>query len=357
MRVVAQAITAAKGGSVTVLRDLVANWDRHDELVVMCWREDVATTIREAGVEVDLVPARSTAHALIRLTRDTGLVRRHRPDVVWSQALLVPFDGPQVLHLRDIGVFDRTHRATPREIARRARIRRDISRADRTVVNSATMADAVRTSSQRLSDLVLEVIPNGLDLTAFLEIPPPDPTEHRDLRILLPQSDHPHKRSDLAAEVLEQVAQRLPPRFTGVRLAIPGGSPHLPLRSALAERGLSGRADFMGHVDRTAMARLYAACDVVLLTSATESFCNPAIEAAAAGRWLVAPPLPVLRETGGPMALIAPSAEPEHLTDGVVRAASLGHAESFRERARHHASGFTATQCASALRSIFEHLM
>jgi D-inositol-3-phosphate glycosyltransferase len=143
-------------------------------------------------------------------------------------------------------------------------------------------------------------------------------------------------------------------RFTGVRLEIPGGSPHLALRGALAARGLSERADFRGFVNREAMAALYAAADVVLITSATESFCNPAIEAAAAGRWLVAPPLPVLRETGGPMARFASSADPVDLADSVLRVAGLPPDEGLREQARAHAKTFTAEVCAGSLRRLLE---
>jgi hypothetical protein len=337
-----------------VLRDLVANWDHRDEIVVTCWREDVAALIRDAGVEVDLIPARSTAHALLTLSLDRSLVGRHRPDVVWSQALRVPFDGPQVLHLRDIGVFDRTHSSTPRELVRRAQIKRDMRRADCIVVNSSAMADAVRASSRRPTDLPLEVVPNGLELAEFLAVTATDPTRGREMRILLPQSDLPHKRSHLAATVLHQVMGVLPERFTAARLVIPGGSPHLALRGALAERGLTDRADFRGFVDRAAMAALYAACDVVLITSATESFCNPAIEAAAAGRWLVAPPLPVLSETGGPMSLIARSANADDLADGVVRVAEFSEDWFLREQARSHASRFTAVASAGALRSVFD---
>lgn len=356
MRILAQAMTAAPGGSATVLRDLIAAWDARDELVVMCWREDVAEMLGAAGADVDLIRATSTPHALLRLSTRRELIRRHRPDVVWSQALRVPFDGPQVLHLRDIGVFDRTHRATPRELARRTRIHRDMRRVDRTVVNSATMAGAVHAYSRRSSAHV-EVVPNGLELAAFLTVPPPPPFDGRDLRILLPQSDHPHKRSHLAAEVLDLVVRTLPCTSIGARLVVPGGWPHLPLRDALAARGLIDRADFTGHMDRSAMAGLYSTCDVVLITSATESFCNPAIEAAAAGRWLIAPPLPVLRETGGPMALIAASANPDDLADSVLRAAGLGSNEVQRDHARDHAAAFTAAKSSTALRSIFERLL
>lgn len=356
MRILAQAMTAAPGGSATVLRDLIAAWDARDELVVMCWREDVAEMLGAAGADVDLIRATSTPRALLRLSTRRELIWRHRPAVVWSQALRVPFDGPQMLHLRDIGVFDRTHRATPRELARRTRIHRDMRRVDRTVVNSATMAAAVHASSRR-SSAHMEVVPNGLELAAFLTVPPPLPTDGRDLRILLPQSDHPHKRSHLAAEALDLIVRTLPGPSTGARLVIPGGAPHLPLRDELAARGLTDRADFTGHMDRSAMAGLYAACDVVLITSATESFCNPAIEAAAAGRWLVAPPLPVLRETGGPMARMAPSGDPEDLAAGVVGVAERDTDKLLREQARVHARRFTAGASAAELRRILTQLV
>jgi hypothetical protein len=357
MRVLAQAMTAAPGGSVTVLRDLVANWDERDELVVLCWREEVAQMLRATGADVDRIHATSTAEALLKLSIDRQLVQRHSPDVVWSQALRVPFVGPQVLHLRDIGVFDRSHRTSPREVARRTQIRRDIRRVDRTIVNSMAMAAAVRASSRRLADLPLEVVPNGLDLEMLLRIPPAEATSDRELRILLPQSDHPHKRSHLAAEVLERVISSLPRPFMGARLIVPGGSPHLPLREALAARGLRERADFPGQVDRTGMAALYGACDVVLITSATESFCNPAIEAAAAGRRLVAPPLPVLHETGGPMALLVPSAHPDDLAAGVVSVAGRGTDVPLTDQARTHARRFTADSSASAIRRVLERLV
>jgi hypothetical protein len=167
--------------------------------------------------------------------------------------------------------------------------------------------------------------------------PASDSTEDRDLRVLLPQSDHPHKRSHLAAEVLEKAAGRLPSKFTEVRLDILGESPRLPLRSSLAECSLSGRADFTGHADRIAMANLHAACDVVSRTSATESFCNPAIEAA--GRSLVVPPATGASRDGWSNGANRTVRGAEDLANDRIVAASGSDAESFRERARHHASG------------------
>lgn len=278
--------------------------------------------------------------------------------MVWSQGVRLPWQRiPQAVHWRDIGSFEKVHRPSLRRQVRRFREASDIHRADLRVFNSTAMLEAAAKAHPRIARLENVIVPNGLRLEPFLDAGGQSKDGDGTLKILLPQSDNPHKQNELAAEVICRVSRRLPSRFARVRLIVPGAGEYLGLKRVLAHHGLTGALDLRGHVTRHGMAELYAEAHLVLVTSRGESFCNPAIEAAAAGRWLVAAPLPVLRETGGPMSWIASSDDPQTLADGVLRVAELGQDEALRQQARAHAKGFAAATSAAALRSELEQLV
>jgi glycosyltransferase involved in cell wall biosynthesis len=355
MRIVVSALPTAPGGGLTLMRDLLESWQADDELLVLAWRPSTVDALRETGHTVIPVKARTTPEAVARLWRLPDVVCQFRPDVVWSQAVRLSWAAiPQAVHWQDIGSFEAVHRPSIRRRVRRLRESSDLRRADVRVFNSHAIHIAAMKAHPGITQLQNVVVPNGLRLESFFVAGNRPPTNDGTLRILLPQSDSPHKRNALAAEVIARVARRLPPKYLKIRLIIPGTGAFEDVQRVLAREGLEELLDLRGALSRSRMSDLYAESNVVLITSRGESFCNPAVEAAAAGRWLVAPPLPVLSETGGPMALLAPSADPDDLADGVLQVAAHEPDDVVRERAQAHAKGFTADSCAGALRSVLE---
>ena len=352
MRVLVQALVAAPGGSVTVLRDLLAAWPDGDELLVVCWRPEAAQLLSDTGHEVVRVPARSTPEALLRLRlTPPHPVRTFRPEVVWSQAVHVGgIHAPQAVHWRDIGSFADVHALTLRQRVKRRREARDVLRADLRIFNSVAMRHAAQQSYPGIARLPTAVIPNGLDLTELLATAGPTPPTGRPLRILLPQMDAPHKRNELAIDAVALLDADPPSPFSSVELVIAGTGAYRGLRAHVARSDVAASVSYAGYVPRAHMAELYAACDVVLISSAGESFCNPAIEAAAAGRPLASSPLEVLEETGGPLAVLASGHAAADLAAAVRSAALLGHDPAARARAQEHARRFTAQRRAMELR-------
>lgn len=351
MRIIVQALPTAPGGGLTLVRDLLGAWDPQDDLLVLAWRSATVDALTQTGHPVLAVKARSTPEAVVRLRRPPNVVRRFEPEAVWSQAVRIPWEGfPQAVHWRDIGSFERVHRPSIRRRVRRLREAADLKDADLRVFNSHAILAAATARHPVIADLANVVIPNGLELAPFLAAGEFDAPGDRVLRILVPQSDSPHKQNELAAEVAVRVAGTLPKGFTSMKLIIPGAGEYRGVRSCLAAAGLAESLDLPGPLSREEMPSLYAEADVVLITSRGESFCNPAIEAAAAARPLVGPPIPALRETAGPMGHLTNSWRADSLTDAVKAAARVRDAAA-KEAARAHAMRFSATASATALRA------
>jgi glycosyltransferase involved in cell wall biosynthesis len=94
----------------------------------------------------------------------------------------------------------------------------------------------------------------------------------------------PQKDFDLLLEVMA----RLAPLHPGLRLACVGDGPERPRVVAKTRaRGLADRVAWLGARPRSEVARLMAACDVLVLTSRYEGFARVIMEAAAAARPVV----------------------------------------------------------------------
>jgi glycosyltransferase involved in cell wall biosynthesis len=352
MRIVVQALPTSFGGGLTLLRDLLAVWPSEDELLVMAWRKPTVSLAQEFGHQVMRVHAQSTGEAIVRTTRTPQPIRRFKPDVVWSQAVRLPWRGlTQAIHYQDIGRFQPIHRRTIRSAAQSCREARDIRSADMRIFNSRAMLNAALQRYPEVADRPSVVVHNGLEIALFRPAAMVAPETGGPLRVLLPQSDSPHKRNPLAATVVAKVAQQLPSVFTGVELVVPGEGDYADLRREFAIVGQAGRLVLAGGQDRSGMANLYRSCHVVLITSRGESFCNPAIEAAASGRPLVAVPLAVLAESGGPLCHIPPFGGPEDLAAAVIAAVESPPSASERAAAVAHAENFSAKAAVSRLRS------
>jgi glycosyltransferase involved in cell wall biosynthesis len=353
MRILVQALVAAPGGSLTVLRDLVAAWPAEDELLIVCWRPEAAEALGTTGHRVVRVEARSTEGALLRLRRrPPGELLGFRPDVVWSQAVWVGgYEAPQAVHYRDIGSFVPIHPPTARQRLKSLRERRDVQRADLRIYNSATMRDAVHARYPAATSRPHMVIHNGLDLSGFSPAGGAtlDPTtSDGTVRILLPQGDAPHKRNWLAADVLSQLRSR-GGRFGDVRLTVVGRGEYADLRAALARHGLKHAVEFTGHVSRHEIASLYASHDVVLMTGLAESFGNPIVEAHASGRPVASAPFAVARELDGPLLHVAEMDDAGSLSLAVEDALG-GERDGDRGAAVTWANRFTADRAAGRIK-------
>jgi glycosyltransferase involved in cell wall biosynthesis len=352
MRIVVAALPTAPGGGLTMLHDLLEAWPKADELLVLAWRPATVDALRRTGHTVSRIDAGSTVEAIARLWRMPALVRRFQPEVTWSQAVRLPWAAtPQAVHWRDIGSFEPVHRPSLRRRARHVRESADLRRADLRVFNSRAIREAAARAHPAVKDRPSVVVPNGLQLEQFLAAGDRATPEDGTLRVLLPQSDSPHKQNPLAAEVIARLADALPPGFSSIRLLVPGTGEYRDLRQSLARHGLERVLDLRGQLTRGEMADLYAQSHVILLTSRGESFCNPAIEAAAALRPLVAPPIAGLRETAGPLGILTDSWQPDALAKAIKTALAMRAARTLSQEARKHAQEFTAASSAAALRT------
>lgn len=361
MRILVQALVAAPGGSLTVLRDLVAAWPDEDELLVVCWRDSAADALTATGRDVVRVSARSTEEALLRLRLlPPAAVRGFDPDVVWSQAVRVGgFNAPQAVHYRDIGSFVSIHPDRLRQRMKNARERHDLNRADLRIFNSAAMRDAVLARHPRVAGLEHTVVHNGLDLAPFEHIDRRTSGSRvagRPRRILLPQSDAPHKRNWLAADVLAEF-RALDSTLRDARLTVAGAGEYADLRATLARHGLEESVEFTGHVPRTEMATLYGNHDAVLMTGRAESFGNPIVEAHAVGLPVVAPPFPAAKELAGPLSRIAADDSATALANELLVALGSSPSPAQIAEARRFAAGFSASMAVDRLRSALLRLL
>jgi phosphatidyl-myo-inositol dimannoside synthase len=143
-------------------------------------------------------------------------------------------------------------------------------------------------------DMPIELIPNGVELTAF----PPAPL-HDDgpLRVICVARLIERK----GQQHLLQAIGRLAAEGLEVVLELVGtGDAHEALVAEARERGVAHLVTFAGYVPREAIAERYAAAHVFALPSYNEGLSLAALEALAAGLPLV------LSRTGGTEDLVAP---------------------------------------------------
>ena len=102
-------------------------------------------------------------------------------------------------------------------------------------------------------------------------------------------------------------------------LIVGGGSEEIRLREYCRELGLDGTVSFLGW--RTDLERIYAASDIVVLTSLNEGTPVCLIEALSAGRAVVSTDVGGVRDVleGGELGLITPSGDRESLVRAIAR--------------------------------------
>lgn len=91
-------------------------------------------------------------------------------------------------------------------------------------------------------------------------------------------------------------------------------------RQAAARLGVAGRVEFLGHVDKPELARLYRGAQALVFPSRYEGFGLPVIEAMASGTPVVATTAGALPEIAGDAAILVEPGDPAALADGIERA-------------------------------------
>jgi glycosyltransferase involved in cell wall biosynthesis len=226
---------------------------------------------------VDLEEVDGSAVDLVIATKFPSYVIRHPRKVVWlvhqfRQAY--ELDGTELGQFDD-GVFDRS-------------VRRSIHRLDAVALGEARSLFAI-------SGNVAERLRSSLGLEAEVLHPPPQDLAYRcdeygDFVLSVGRLDR-MKRVDL---LLEAAA------IGGPRVVIAGEGPDRPrLEAIVRERGLNGRATFLGRVGSDELADLYARCLAVFYAPIDEDLGLVPYEALRSAK-----PVVTTRDSGGPLEVI-----------------------------------------------------
>lgn len=115
----------------------------------------------------------------------------------------------------------------------------------------------------------------------------------------------PRKRIDVLLDVFSEIRKTV----AGVQLIKVGGEWSREHRERIARLGLAGEIKHARGVSRWELAEAYRRAGAVLVTSESEGFGLPVIEALSCGAPVLASDIPALREAGGPAAAYAPVGE------------------------------------------------
>lgn len=273
----------------------------------------LARGLRALGHRVVAVrPASADGSALRRILFNLSLPARLTPgdfDLLVGfdlDGFLLPGGGtPRVCSLKGVIADEMRFEegATRLRFALMSRLEGRAARtADRVVVTSEYSRRAVREAYGLVAPRVV-VVPEGIDLDAWSELPEPGPWARRPV-ILNVARQYPRKNTATLLRALPAVLEAVP----DARLRVVGGGPELgALRGLARELGLGEAVRFLGAVeDATALRREYASAAVFCLPSLQEGFGIVYLEAMAAG-------LPVVAGRAGAAPEVVPDGRVGHL--------------------------------------------
>jgi glycosyltransferase involved in cell wall biosynthesis len=174
---------------------------------------------------------------------------------------------------------------------------------------------------------LLRVIPNGIDLEEFRDLPPPEP--HTSLRILSVGRIYPRQKGlDTLVEAFGRMTGRGPAEL---RLVGEDWGGQAVLQANARRLGVADRVHFTGPVARARLLQEYASCDLFVLPSRFEPFGIVLLEAMASGKPIVASRTGGIPEVveDGRSAMLVPPGDPEALA-AAMRA--VGEDPERRER-------------------------
>lgn len=302
----------------------------------------LAGELRESGVARWDLSARRLADpaAVVRLAR---LLHRQRIDLIHAHGQDAAILAAAAVRLRKTRLVVTRHVLDEPSTDWRQRARARLTLA---AFRCADVPVAVsRAAAGRLSQLAglpvngIRVVYNGIDTQAY-ERPAAAPARAAVCGplglspsaglVLLPAVLRAGKGHDVLLEALPVLRARLP----GVRVLLAGAGELEPeLRQVAGRHGDQVR--FLGH--RTDMPELMAACDVVVLPSRAEALPTVLMEAAAAGRPVVATRVGGVPEIveHGQTGLLVPPGDPAALAGAIVQLMmDQRRARTFGARAR-----------------------
>lgn len=366
MKVLVNAVSAKLGGAATyvhnLVRSLAAQPASGDEFVFVVPPASAARLTAVAGAgPVRILPSDAAAGSYLRRAwfeqiAIRGLVRRERPDVLFSSAnfSLLVCPCPQVLLVRIPIYFSREYLAhvLPQKSAafraetalRRWLVCRSVRAADWLMTPSAAMLDDLRAFA-RVDPARAVVNSYGVPASRLTDAARVRPSPGAPLRILWVSHYADHK--DLAT--LLDAAGRLraagaPPfelHLTLDPLAVNGQHTPMPAQERRLLAELAGVVRPLGVCSYEETWALYAQADIFVFPSLCESFGHPLVEAMASGLPVVASDIAVHREVCADAAAYFPVRDTATLA-GVLRPL-LDDADARRNlaaRARARATSF-----------------
>jgi phosphatidylinositol alpha-mannosyltransferase len=331
----------AAGGVQVHVRSLAARLrDREHEVTVLTpttappsepWVRSIGRPIR--------VPYRGTVAPIAPLAfrRTRAVLGEVRPDVVHVHEPLTP-SASMFAALADAApVVATVHAYLDRSIAMEV-AGPILRRVWRHVTVGVAVSDAAASFLRRVvPDAALEIVPNGVDVSAFSSAEPrTDLSGGR--RILWVNRLDAQKGFPVALAAFSKVLVEIP---DATFIVVGEGKDRESLR-LLTEQAFA-RVDMRGAIENVEVPAYHTGCEVFVASAVgQESFGIAVVEAMAAGIPVVASDIPGYREvlTDGVEGLLVPPRDPEALAAGLVRilrepelAARLGEAGRARARA------------------------
>lgn len=162
----------------------------------------------------------------------------------------------------------------------------------------------------------------------------------------------PRKRVDVLLDVFFQVKLQYPE----LRLVHLGGKFTQPHEEQIDRLGIRSAVLSLPPQSPSALAAIYRRATMVLLTSETEGFGLPVVEALASGAVVVASDIPVLREVGADATLYCPTADVAAWAGTVCKLLSGQLEPPDVESRRRHARRYTWEEHAGTIAEAYERL-
>lgn len=303
-------------------------------------------------------------HAARRLKEGYSLVAAHFAlnalpllGLLDGLPLVVHFHGPWAMEAEREGagwLGAGVRRAMERTVYRRGSLSITLSRAFARVLESGYGISAER----------IRVVPGGVDLAPFADLPP-----REDARTLLGwPGDRPVVLAvrrlvrRMGLEDLIAAADLLRRSRRDMLLLIAGGGPmHGDLEALIQARGLESHVRLLGRLPEDRLPLAYRAADLTVVpTTALEGFGLIAVESLAAGTAVLVTPVGGLPEVvaGLSPALVVEATGPSALADALLQALrgdlGLPGADACREYARAH---FDCRQVAARVAAVYREAL